>query len=88
MPLAARIGDEHICPQHGGGPILTGCPSVIIGGEICARVTDLAECEGAIDVIAVGSATVIICYEHAARVLDTTEHGGIIVEGCPTVVIG
>ncbi|MBF0466338.1 MAG: PAAR domain-containing protein [Nitrospirae bacterium] len=95
MPMAARIGDMHTCPMvtgtvpHVGGPILSpGCPTVLIGGLIAARVTDLATCVGAPDSIAVGSTTVYIGGQLAARMGDTTTHGGIITTGCPTVLIG
>jgi len=95
MPPAARIGDMHTCPlsnpgpvPHVGGPITTGCPTVIIGGMPAARVSDMAVCTGPPDVIARGSATVIIGGMPAARMGDTTAHGGVIVMGCPTVIIG
>lgn len=97
MPPAARIGDMHTCPMstpgtppipHVGGPITTGCPTVIIGGMPAARVSDMAICMGPPDIIAKGSATVFIGGMPAARIGDTTAHGGIIVSGCPTVIIG
>jgi uncharacterized Zn-binding protein involved in type VI secretion len=95
MPPAARIGDMHTCPlsnpgpvPHVGGPITTGCPTVIIGGMPAARVSDMAVCTGPPDVIAKGSATVIIGGMPAARMGDTTAHGGVITMGCPTVMIG
>ena len=40
------------------------------------------------DVIAKGSATVLIGNMPAARMSDMTAHGGVIVVGCPTVLIG
>jgi uncharacterized Zn-binding protein involved in type VI secretion len=40
------------------------------------------------DTIAKGSATVMICSMPAARLGDMTAHGGSIVVGCPTVMIG
>jgi uncharacterized Zn-binding protein involved in type VI secretion len=40
------------------------------------------------DSIAKGSATVMIGGKPAARVGDTCAHGGTIVLGCPTVMIG
>jgi uncharacterized Zn-binding protein involved in type VI secretion len=39
-------------------------------------------------VIAKGSATVLIGKMPAARMGDLTSHGGTIVIGCPTVLIG
>ena len=96
MPLmAARIGDPHICPMvtgvvpHVGGPITgPGCPTVLIGGMISARVTDMATCVGPPDMIAKGSATVLIGGLPAARLMDNTVHGGLIVMGMPTVMVG
>jgi len=91
---AARQGDMHVCPimvpvPHVGGPILPPCcPTVIIGGMPAARVDDLAQCAGAIDVIATGSPTVIIGGRSAARKGDATVHGGMITQGCATVIIG
>ncbi|MFN3848737.1 MAG: PAAR domain-containing protein [Spirosomataceae bacterium] len=95
MPAAARITDMHTCPlsdgpkPHVGGPILpAGCPTVLIGGLPAARVGDMASCAGPPDSIVVGSATVMIGGMPAARQGDSTAHGGIIVAGCPTVMIG
>jgi hypothetical protein len=53
-----------------------------------ARVTDEAICIGPIDTIIKGSATVMIGSLPAARLGDPTAHGGVIVAGCPTVIIG
>lgn len=94
-PPAARMTDPHICPMvtgvvpHVGGPILPPCmPTVLIGGLPAARVTDMATCVGPPDMIAMGSMTVMIGGLPAARMLDPTIHGGMIVMGCPTVLIG
>jgi uncharacterized Zn-binding protein involved in type VI secretion len=94
MPFAARLGDIQICPAaspvpHVGGPILPPCcPTVVIGGMPAARVGDLALCTGACTMIALGSMTVVIGCQPAARIGDPTLHGGAIVQGCPTVLIG
>ena len=95
MPPAARVTDMHTCPMvtgivpHVGGPILPPCcPTVMIGYLPAARVTDMATCVGPPDTIAKGSATVMIGYLPAARIGDLTAHGGAIVMGCPTVIIG
>ena len=94
MP-AARITDMHVCPMftgpvpHVGGPILPpGCPTVLIGSLPAARATDKAVCVGPPDTIAKGSGTVLIGKLPAARLGDTMAHGGTIVAGCPTVLIG
>jgi uncharacterized Zn-binding protein involved in type VI secretion len=96
MALAARVNDMHICPlvnpgpvPHVGGPVLPpGEPTVLIGGMPAARVSDQCVCTGPPDVIIQGSATVLIGGMPAARMGDATAHGGSIVAGCPTVIIG
>lgn len=95
MPLAARVTDMHTCPMvtvlvpHVGGPIIPPCcPTVLIGMLPAARVTDMLTCVGPPDVIANGSSSVTIGYLPAARMGDPTVHGGVIVMGCPTVIIG
>ncbi|HTQ66746.1 MAG TPA: PAAR domain-containing protein [Puia sp.] len=94
MPFAARITDMHVCPlvtppPHVGGPITgPGVPTVLIGGLPAAVVTDLCTCVGPPDVIAKGSMTVLIGGMPAARQGDITAHGGSIVGGLPTVIIG
>ncbi|MBI1833066.1 MAG: PAAR domain-containing protein [Planctomycetes bacterium] len=95
MPPAARVGDMHVCPMvtgivpHVGGPVLpAGCPTVLIGFMPAARVGDMLVCVGPPDVIAKGSPTVLIGNMMAARLGDMTAHGGNIVVGLPTVMIG
>jgi uncharacterized Zn-binding protein involved in type VI secretion len=95
MPPAARLGDMHTCPMvtvlvpHVGGPILPPCmPTVLVGFMPAARVGDMAVCVGPPDVIVKGSMTVLIGGMPAARLGDMTAHGGVIVMGCPTVMIG
>ncbi len=95
MPPAARISDMHTCPlvtgvvPHVGGPILPpGMPTVLIGMLPAARVTDMATCVGPPDIIVKGSPTVLIGNLMAARVGDNTAHGGVIILGCFTVMIG
>ncbi len=95
---AARIGDMHICPMltpglppipHVGGPVSgPGCPTVLIGGVPAAVVGDMAVCTGPPDVIVKGSATVLIGNKPSARMGDQTAHGGTIMAGFPTVLIG
>jgi hypothetical protein len=54
-----------------------------------ARVSDLLVCIGPPDVIVMGAFSVLVNGLPAARLLDLTVHGGVIVApGCPTVVIG
>ncbi len=81
MPPAARITDMHVCPMvtgvvpHVGGPILPPCePTVLIGYLPAARITDMLTCVGPPDVILI--------------IGDPTAHGGVIMLGCFTVIIG
>ena len=84
----------HVCPMvtgivpHVGGPISLGCPTVMIGFMPAARVSDMCVCVGPPDAIVLGSMTVMIGGMPAARLGDLTTHGGSIVLGCPTVMIG
>jgi uncharacterized Zn-binding protein involved in type VI secretion len=74
---------------HVGGPIIPPCcPTVITGGLPQARVTDMLICVGPTDVIVKGSTSVFVGGLQAARIGDQTAHGGVIVTGCPTVIIG
>jgi uncharacterized Zn-binding protein involved in type VI secretion len=98
MPPAARITDMHTCPMltpgvppipHVGGPILPpGVPTVLIGNLPAAVMGAQCMCVGPPDVILKGSATVLIQGRPAARMGDSTAHGGTIVAGFPTVMIG
>ncbi len=88
MPDAARITDPHSCPKHGGGPIISGEMTVIIGGQPAARVSDKEICGPAMDAISKGERTVKIGNKDAARMGDPCEHGGNVTRGCPTVRIG
>ena len=65
-----------------------GSPNVITGGPFQARVTDMCTCVGPPDAIAKGSLGVIVNNLCAARLSDLTIHGGSIVVGLPTVLIG
>lgn len=95
MP-AARVTDMHTCPlvnpgpvPHVGGPILPTCsPNVLTGMLPQARVTDRAVCVGPPDTIVKGSTGVFVNNLPAARLGDMTSHGGVIVVGFPTVLIG
>jgi uncharacterized Zn-binding protein involved in type VI secretion len=94
MPPASRITDMHVCPMvtgvvpHVGGPIALGAPTVLTGMLPQARVTDMCVCVGPPDMIAKGSMTVLVTSLPAARMGDLTAHGGTIVLGLPTVMIG
>lgn len=97
MP-AARITDMHVCPMmtpgvppipHVGGPIvMPGAPTVLICAMPSATATSMCVCVGPPDTIAKGSMTVLLSSKPAARIGDLTAHGGSIVAGAPTVLIG
>ena len=96
MPGAARVGDMHTCPlsdgpkPHVGGPVTPAgsVPTVLINGQPAAVVGTVCTCAGPPDSIALGSVTVLIGGKQAARMGDTTSHGGVITVGSPTVLIG
>lgn len=97
MP-AARITDMHVCPMvtpgvppipHVGGPIVKpGCPTLLIAMMPSATLTSMCVCIGPPDVIIKGSATVLMGKLPAARLGDSTAHGGTIIVGAPTVFVG
>ena len=98
MPPAARLTDMHTCPMqtpgtppipHVGGPIIgPGAPTVLIGKLPASVLGDSATCVGPPDTIVKGSATVMITKKPAVRIGDTTAHGGSVIVGFPTVIIG
>jgi len=91
---AARLTDPHVCPMmdgpkpHVGGPVMVGAVNVLIVKLPAANVGTTCTCVGAPDVVIRGSATVMIGGRPAARMLDQTAHGGVIMMGAPTVLIG
>ena len=96
MPPAARVSDMHSCPMinegggpHVGGPILgPGMPTVLIGGLPAAVVGHSCTCTGPPHTAMMGSTTVLIGGKPALRMGDSTVHGGVIVGGFPSVMIG
>jgi uncharacterized Zn-binding protein involved in type VI secretion len=73
---------------HVGGPIVTGSPTMLTAEMPQARVTDMLVCVGPPDMIVMASFTVFVDGLPAARLGDMTVHGGVIVTGEPTVLIG
>ena len=95
MPPASRLTDPHVCPAvtgvvpHVGGPIIgPGIPTVLIVKIPAAVVGDNCTCVGPPATILKGSSTVMIGGKPSARLGDPTAHGGTIVLGAPTVIIG
>nr|WP_248340059.1 PAAR domain-containing protein [Vibrio parahaemolyticus] len=65
-----------------------GSPNVKIGGIPATRKGDKLVCIGPPDSISAGSSSVKINGKPAARSGDSTSHGGKILVGVPTVLIG
>jgi len=93
---AARVTDMHVCPMvtgivpHVGGPILPPAAVTVLTCKLPqARVGDMCTCVGPPDVIIPPCApTVLVMKMPAARMGDMTAHGGVIILGCFTVLIG
>lgn len=88
MPPAARISDAHRCPKHVKGKVAVGEATVLIGFMPAARAGDALDCAGRRDAIKQGEGTVLIGNKPAARLGDPTNHGGALIVGDPTVLIG
>ncbi len=98
MPPAARLTDMHVCPMvtpgvppipHVGGPITgPGAPTIIIGGLPASCMGDMCVCVGPPDDVIMGAPTVLFEGRPAARMGDSCAHGGTIVLGFPTVLLG
>ncbi len=92
MPAAARVGDV---TNHGGTIVGPGTPTVMVGGQPAAVMTDMHAC--AIPPVTphppatpfiMGSATVMIGGKPALRTSDACGCGAMAAVGCPTVMIG
>ncbi|WP_245942232.1 M91 family zinc metallopeptidase [Sphingomonas gilva] len=86
----------HVCPMfdgpkpHVGGPIIPPCATTVLTCKLPqARLTDMCTCVGPPDmIVSPGAPTVLVMKLPAARMGDMTAHGGVIVLGCFTVLIG
>lgn len=91
---AARITDMHVCPAvtpppHVGGPIVgPGVPTVLIGKLPASVIGDMCVCIGPPDTVVAGSGTVLVGGKPLARLGDSCAHGGKIVVGEFTVLVG
>lgn len=95
MGAAARAGDMHVCPAttgtvpHVGGPILPGGnTSVLIENLPAAVLGDTCVCTGPPDTLVQGSSSVLIAGSPAVRMGDSTAHGGTVILGSTTILIG
>lgn len=93
MP-SARVTDNHVCPMtsgpvpHVGGPVVVPFPTVLIGKMPAVTATATTVCVGPPDTVVKGSGTVLTGKKPQARLGDTCSHGGAIVMGCFTVLMG
>ena len=97
MPFA-RVGDMHVCPMltpgvppipHVGGPIMPpGHITLLVGSMPVAKATSMCTCVGPPSLVPMGSPTVLAGGMPAGRLTDATVHGGSIVFGLPTVLVG
>ncbi len=85
----------HTCPMvtivvpHVGGPIVgPGAATVLAEKLPVAAVGDVVTCVGPPDVIVEGAGTVLAAGRPVAAMGAKTAHGGVIVAGAPTVMVG
>ncbi len=85
----------HTCPQvtvlipHVGGPIIgPGVATVLASKMPVSVVGDTCTCVGPPDVIVEGSANVLVQNRPVAALGSKTAHGGLVVAGAPTVLVG
>jgi uncharacterized Zn-binding protein involved in type VI secretion len=91
---AARLNDAHICPQtspspHLGGVVVgPGEATVLIENLPAACIGDMCACAGPPNAITAGASTILVADKSAARLGDSTAHGGTIAAGSATVLFG
>ena len=85
---AARVSDPTTCPVpgHGTNPIASGSPDVFFDGLPAARVGDTCTCGQALSGEFVR--TVFINGRNAMTLDGTTDHGGVVIGGSGSVIIG
>lgn len=85
---AARVTDPASCLKHGGDTnvIVSGSPDVIFDGLAAARLDDQCSCGQTLN--GGFSSTVFINGRNAMTLDSTTNHGGVIIGGSGTVIIG
>lgn len=91
---AAFMGSLHVCPSvtaiipHVGGPAIGTAATVLVGGPPAVNIGDTSVCVGPPDKVAAASATVMAHGKPMARMTDACGHGGKIVLGMPTIIVG
>lgn len=95
---AAMMGSLHVCPQvtmvgpvpvpHVGGPVMGTAATVLVSGPPAAVIGDIGICVGPPDSVALACFTVLAQNKPMACVGDMCGHGGAIVLGVPTILVG
>ncbi|MEM1267108.1 MAG: PAAR domain-containing protein [Pseudomonadota bacterium] len=91
----AQVSSMHVCPMvtgivpHVGGPVLPpGAITSLVGKMPGAQVTNMATCVGPPDVVVMGSFKTMTGKMPAARLGSLCAHGGSVVMGAFTVLVG
>ncbi|WP_159836765.1 PAAR domain-containing protein [Burkholderia sp. 8Y] len=85
MPKVVLLGHHHHCPEHGEGVVITASTGLEVNGRQAAGVGDLISCAA---VIVSGSSFASFGDRSVARVRNTTNHGGVLLEGDDGVDVG
>ena len=91
---AVFMGSLHVCPSvtaivpHVGGPAIGTAATVLVGGPPAVNLGDTSVCVGPPDKVAAASATVMAHGKPMARMTDPCGHGGKIMLGMPTIIVG
>jgi uncharacterized Zn-binding protein involved in type VI secretion len=94
MPPISLKGHHHTCPAscgskaHEGGPITGGHDIVKVNGIPVALVGDACACSCATDTITSGAALFTVNGIQVAINGSATAHGGVVVAGDGSVMIG
>jgi uncharacterized Zn-binding protein involved in type VI secretion len=99
MPKPATfMGAMHVCPMvtmvgivpvpHVGGPVMGTAATVLVAGPPAVNIGDMGICVGPPDSVALASVTVMAQGKPMARMGDLSGHGGTIVLGMPTIIVG
>jgi uncharacterized Zn-binding protein involved in type VI secretion len=90
MPVVARRTDLCFCPVHLGGIIEDpGEPTVLVCFQPVVRKGDKVCCLGGVEATIIeGDESILVGGKPVARKGDHTDHGGVILTGCPRVRLG
>lgn len=90
-----RVGDVQPCPAttpqpHGIATVIAGSPTVIVVGQPAAHLGSALVCASAPapNAVTAASTTVFVNGQGAARTGDATSHGGVLLSGQGTVLVG